>query len=279
MPGPLISIIVATRNSARTLGSCLESVRAQTLRDFEVVVADGVSSDGTQEILRANEDIVAWRSEPDVGVYNAWNKALNRAHGEWICFLGADDRLSEPQALERLAPALRAGAQGCRVVYSRVRRVDPAGGVVDELGEPWQHAKRRLLRGHCLPQPGLMHHRSLFELHGRFDESFRVAADYEFLLRELKSRPARYVPAVTVTMLFRGLSARPESFYEILGETRRALALHGLRPPRLPWAYATACAWLYLKLRRLLGDRIARRLADVYRIASLRKPRYTTPEE
>jgi hypothetical protein len=80
-------------------------------------------------------------------------------------------------------------------------------------------------------------------------------------------------------MLFRGVSARPENLYQILGETRRALVLHGLRPPRLLWMYMTACAWLYLYLHRIFGDRVARRVADFYRIASLRKPRYSTPEE
>jgi len=279
MPAPLISVVIATRNAAGTLARCLESIRAQTFRDFEVVVADGASTDGTLEILRANEDIVAWRSEPDTGIYNAWNKALTRVRGEWICFLGADDWLSDAQALERLAPALRAGGHGCRVVYSRVRFVDPAGGVVDELGEPWPRARRRLLRGFNLPHPGLMHHRSLFERHGRFDESFGIAADYELLLRELKSHPAYYVPALTVTMLFRGVSALPENLYQILREIRRALALHGLQPPRLPWAYASALAWLYVRLRRLLGDRIARRMADLHRTAILRKRRYYTPEE
>ncbi len=279
MPAPLISIVIATRNAARTLPRCLESIRAQTFGDFEVIVADGASTDGTLEILKANEDIVAWRSEPDSGIYNAWNRALGRARGEWICFLGSDDWLSDSQALERLVPALRAGGHGCRVVYSRVRFVDPAGCALDEIGEAWERARRHLLRGYSLPHPGLMHHRSMFERHGRFDESFTVAADYDFLLRELKSQPAFYVPAVTVTMLFRGVSARPENLYRILGETRRVLAVHGLQPPRLVWAYATACAWLYLRLRRLVGDRIARRVADLYRIARLRKPRYSTPEE
>jgi glycosyltransferase involved in cell wall biosynthesis len=280
MPAPLISIIVATRNSARTLGRCLDSIRAQVFRDFELIVMDGASADGTAEVLEKSADVVTrWRSEPDRGVYHAWNKALREVRGEWICFLGADDWLSDPRALERLTPALRAGGHGCRVVYSRVRFVDPAGSLVEEVGEAWPRARRRLLRGFCLPQPGLMHHRSLFEQYGRFDESFRVAADYEFLLRELKSQSAFYVPVLTVTMLFRGVSARPENLYQILGETRRALVLHGLRPPRLLWMYMTACAWLYLYLHRIFGDRVARRVADFYRIASLRKPRYSTPEE
>jgi glycosyltransferase involved in cell wall biosynthesis len=279
MPAPLISVIIATRNAAGTLSACLESIRAQAMPDMEVIVADGASSDGTLDILRANEDLLEWRSEPDSGIYAAWNKALDWAGGEWICFLGADDRFADPKALERLVPTLRAGGFGCRVVYSRVQWVDPGGRVVGELGEPWPRARRRFLRGECLPQPGLMHHRSLFEDHGRFDESFRFAADYELLLRELKSSPAFYVPERTVTMLFRGASARPENLLAILRETRRALAMHGLRPPRVAWAYASACAWLYLQLRRLLGDRFARRAADLYRLASLRKPRYSSPED
>jgi hypothetical protein len=202
---PLISVLIATRDAARGLPRCLESLRGQSFRDFEVVVMDGGSADGTVELLKAAGDVVAtWRSEPDRGIYSAWNKALALARGEWICFLGADDWLWDARALERLAPALRSAPPDCRVVYSRLRQVDPQGRVAEELGEPWAQAKARFRSHVCLPQPGLMHRRTLFAAHGRFDESFQLAADYELLLRELKSGDALYVPAVTVGMALGG---------------------------------------------------------------------------
>lgn len=275
---PLISIVVATLNAARTLPRCLASLRAQTFRDFELVVMDGGSTDGTIELLRASADAVAeWRSGADAGIYAAWNKALPLARGEWICFLGADDWLWDAESLARLAPQLRAAAPRHRVVYSQVRQVDAAGRLVEQLGEPWEAFKARFRSRDCLPHPGLMHHRSLFERFGGFDEQFRFAADYEFLLRALADADALFVPSVTVGMGWGGRTTTPENFAAVMRETEAALRRHGLRPPAITWAYWKFLAHVYLGLRALVGERAARRLADLYRILSLRKPRYVVP--
>lgn len=277
---PLISILIATRNAAQALPRCLDSIRAQTFRGVEAIVMDGGSTDGTVDILKARGDIVAaWRSEPDSGIYSAWNKALLLARGEWLCVLGADDWLWDENALERVVPQLLVALPRYRVVYSRLRQVDGGGRVVEELGEPWERARDRFRSYACLPHPGLMHHRSLFKAHGRFDERFQLAGDYEFLLRELKTRDALFVPAVTVGMKLGGRTTSPEHFLLLYREIRQALAMHGLAPPRLLWAYWTTCAWLYGRLHALLGDRMARRLADAYRVITLRRPRYSGPDE
>ena len=102
-----------------------------------------------------------------------------------------------------------------------------------------------------------------------------MAGDYELLLRELKTRDALFVPVLTVGMGFRGQTTSPEYFYSLHAETQEALARHGFRPPPLRWAYWTLCAWLYVKLHALVGDRRARWLADAYRVVTLRKPRYS----
>ena len=76
-PAPLISVVIATRNAARSLPRCLESLRAQAFREFEVVVMDGASADGTVDLLKSSGDVVTtWRSSPDAGLYSAWNAAL-----------------------------------------------------------------------------------------------------------------------------------------------------------------------------------------------------------
>jgi glycosyltransferase involved in cell wall biosynthesis len=271
---PLISVVIATRDAAATLPRCLDSLRRQTFRDFEVVVMDAASADGTVDLLKAAGDVVAaWRSEPDTGIYNAWNKALAVARGEWFCVLGADDWLWDAQALERLAPVLRAAQPEQRIIYSRVRQVDAQGGVVAELGRPWE-AFRDEFRSHvCLPHPGLMHRRSLWSARG-FDERFRLAGDYEFLLRELKTGDALYVPALTAGQQFGGRTTSPEHFLEMYREIGRALRLHGLSPPPLRWAWFLSTAWLYRQLHALLGDRRARALADTFRRATFRRARY-----
>lgn len=272
---PLITIVVATLNAARVLPRCLESLRAQLFRDFEVIVIDGASTDGTVDILRRSGDTVsAWRSAPDTGIAGAWNSALALARGEWLCFLGADDRLWDADALARLVPHLRAAAPRCRVVYGQVRQIDEAGRLIEQLGEPWERFKGRFRSRDALPHPGLMHHRSLFEIHGHFDERFRLAADYEFLLRELATGDALFVPVVVVGVGWGGSTTRPENFVLSLREVERALRMHGLRPPRLRWAYRKLLAHAYVGLHALLGERRARRLADIYRVATLRGPRY-----
>ncbi|MBD1364779.1 glycosyltransferase [Mucilaginibacter sp. ZT4R22] len=89
-----LSIIIVTYNAAATLQACLDSVFAQTYPNLELVVIDGNSSDGTQDILKANSlRITFWKSEPDDGIYYAMNKALQHTTGDFIYFLGADDEL------------------------------------------------------------------------------------------------------------------------------------------------------------------------------------------
>jgi len=276
---PLISVVIATRDAARSLPRCLESLRRQTFRDFEVIVMDGASTDGTVDLLKASADVVAtWRSGPDAGLYSAWNEALPLARGEWICFLGADDWLWDAGALERLAPHLRAGALRCRIVYSRVRLVDGAGGVLEELGEPWESFRARFRSHDCLPHPGLMHHRSLFAELGPFDASFRLSADYEFLLRALAKEDALFVPALTAGAGWGGRTTTPGNFILGMRETERALRLHGLRPPALKWAWWKLLAHGYAVAHALFGERAARRLGDLYRVLTLRRPRYSAPQ-
>ncbi len=272
---PLISIVIATLNAARELPRCLASLKGQSFRDFEVIVMDGSSTDGTAEILdRSGDTVTKWRSAPDGGIYSAWNKALPLAKGEWLCFLGADDWLWDDDALARMEPHLRTAAPRYRVVYSQLRQVDGEGKLIEQLGEPWQDCKARFRSYDCLPHPGLMHHRSLFETHGQFDERFELAADYEFLLRELTNGDAQFVPVVTVGVGWGGRTTTPENFLASMRETERALRLHGLRPPAFIWSYWKFLAYVYAALRVVIGARAARWLADLYRVASLRKPRY-----
>ena len=91
---PLVTVVTAVFNGQPNLAGCLESILRQDYPNIEHIVVDGGSSDGTVDVLRQYDDRIAyWQSEPDKGVYDAWNKALAEAHGEWICFLGVDDEL------------------------------------------------------------------------------------------------------------------------------------------------------------------------------------------
>jgi len=97
---PLVSVITVVRNSASTITATLDSVRSQRLVDFEHVIIDGASADGTLDILKAHQhEQLHWISEPDQGIYDAMNKGISLAKGEWLLFLGADDVLADPNVL------------------------------------------------------------------------------------------------------------------------------------------------------------------------------------
>ena len=98
-----ISIITINLNNVSGLENTLSSVRAQTFRDFEQIVVDGGSSDGSVDVIRANSDWIAqWISEPDSGIYNAMNKGVRMASGDYLLFLNSGDCLASPKVLENV---------------------------------------------------------------------------------------------------------------------------------------------------------------------------------
>lgn len=200
MRQPQFTIITAVLNQANTLHRCLESVISQTLSDKELIVIDGGSTDGSVDIIKSLQyNITHWESARDNGIYHAWNKALTHAKGEWICFLGADDYFWNDQVLTDMAPELiKASRNSIRIVYGQVARVDKQDRIVSLWGKPWEKIRWQMKHGmpKGMPHCGLMHHCTLFQDHGLFDERFRVVGDYEFLLRELINPEAKalYVP-------------------------------------------------------------------------------------
>jgi len=267
-PG-LISVIVAVFNAVDTLQQCIDSVARQTYANIELIIIDGGSKDGTVDLLMANsEQINYWISEPDSGIYNAWNKGLSRAKGEWICFLGADDYFWDAQVLDRMASKLVTIPTDIRVAYGQIMLLNNDGGKLYPIGEPWNEVKERFKQVMCIPHPGLMHRRSLFEQHGNFDESFRIGGDYELLLRELKTAEAIFVPdIIMIGMRQGGLSSSPSNSIESMWDIRRAQRMHGLIFPGYFWMMAMIRVYLRLILWNLIGEKMTRKLLDLGRRA------------
>lgn len=236
---PLFTIITAVLNGAETMERTIRSVGAQSFRDFEFLVFDAASRDGTVSILeRFGDQIDYWRSEPDRGIYSAWNKGIGRARGQWIAFLGADDEYY-PDALQNYARFLSDPVNvGLQYVSSRIELVR-TGGRRRTVGKAWKW--RDFSRYMNVAHVGSMHCRSLFEQFGQFDETYLMCADYEFLLRPGTTLRAGFFPVVTARMALGGVSnARPRL---ALAETARAKATTGGRPAwrcALEFHYAVA---------------------------------------
>ncbi len=262
---PLISIITATFNAARFLPDTIRSIRAQSYPNIEWIVIDGGSTDATVDLLKANEDVIDyWLSEPDSGIYNAWNKGLAQAQGEWIGFLGADDYFWDAHVLARMSTQLARLPASVQVAYGKIMLVNADGLVIQAFGEPWENVRERFKQTMSIPHQGTMHRRSLFEQHGKFDESFRIAGDYELLLRELRSADARFIPGIIIAAMRQGggISSDPGNSLLVLRESRRAQLKNGLRFPGMIWSMAVVRLYLRLLLWKILGERLARKALD-----------------
>lgn len=219
-PGrPLISIITATFNAVEQLSNTIKSIRELTYDNLEWIVVDGASRDNTVDLIRRNESVIDyWVSEPDSGIYDAWNKGVSLARGEWIAFLGDGD-VYKPDAIEVYTKAIRASEMMPELVTSRVRFVNSDGVVLRVWGTAfnWSTFKKYMNIAH----PGALHHKSLFEKHGLFDSTYSSAADYEFLMRCGANLKTLYLDEVTVDMLTGGVSNSSKGIFETYNIQKR----------------------------------------------------------
>jgi glycosyltransferase involved in cell wall biosynthesis len=244
---PLVTVVTAVFNGQPYVAGCLESVLTQDYPYIEHIVLDGGSSDGTVDVLRKYDDRIAlWRSEPDRGVYDAWNKALLEAHGEWICFLGVDDEFL-PGAVSAYMELAARNPQA-EYLSSRVKWVHSSGHE-RIVGSAWTW--KRFSKSMCTAHVGSMHRRGMYDRLGIYDTSYRIVADYEFLLRARGELVAAYLPRTTVMMRAGGVSCASIALVEAARakvatggrnkllaamELRIANAKYLLRPLRYVWA-------------------------------------------
>lgn len=201
-PLPLFTVVTVCLNCATTLRDTLESVLAQDWDDFEYVVIDGGSTDGSLALIedyarrfQARGIEMHWRSGPDQGIYDAMNKALGVARGAWVHFLGGDDFYYRPDALRQVAKVIGDGATTTNLVLSPVIQVD---------------GRRQAQRvEHPLPisflRWGMLPHQGAFirtALHRElpFDQRYRLAADYDFFLA-LERRGALHAQTIALALV------------------------------------------------------------------------------
>jgi glycosyltransferase involved in cell wall biosynthesis len=226
-----ISVITAVYNRVGTINDALDSVLAQTHDDIELIVIDGASTDGTTALLESRAaaiDILV--SEKDSGIYDALNKGLRLATGSIIGFLHADDLLADRDVLSRVAAVFASGHVDA--VYGDLLYVRQ--NAVEETVRYWKAGAMQpdsLRKGWMPPHPCLYLRRSVYETYGHFDTTYRIAADYDFMLRILKPRTlqVRYLPGVMVMMRLGGVSNRGlANLWRKSREDLRALHANGV---------------------------------------------------
>ena len=223
-----ISVVTVCRNAADTIGEALESFFSQSHPDKELLVVDGASTDATLDVVRgfARPGLTVV-SEPDRGLYDAMNKGLAGFGGDAVGFLNADDRYHDAGSLAAVAAALER-ADICYADLDFVDREREAQVVRRWRSTPWR--KGGFARGWMPAHPTFYCRRRVVDQVGRFDLRYRLAADYDFMLRalELADFSAVHVPRVLVDMGAGGassanLKARLRHNLEALDSRRRWL--------------------------------------------------------
>lgn len=230
-----ISLITASYNRGHTIRDTIESINFQTYPEIEHVFIDGVSKDDSVAIMhdtaRRAPVIV---SEPDKGFYDAYNKGLGRATGEIIGFLNSDDFYPRPDVIERVMTLFAAHPEidGLHADLVYVREEQP-----EKIVRHWKSrafTPRSFAQGFIPAHPTVFLRREVYDRVGGFDTSFRLAADYEFLLRTFHTHKlsAMHVPEIWVRMRTGGATGGNVSSIKAQNdEIRRAQEMHGVHYP------------------------------------------------
>tara|TARA_B100001059_G_C17835385_1_gene587711 strand:- start:5049 stop:5816 length:768 start_codon:yes stop_codon:yes gene_type:complete len=210
-----ITIIIATYNASSTLKRCLDSLLVQKTSECELVIIDGGSSDSTVEIIKSfGDEVDVFISEPDDGIYDAWNKGIKASQGNWIMFIGADDQLF-PNALSNYLNLLSSSKVDAKVDYicGKNMLLDDNGNVLKIFGESpnWNRLKKNMVAAHV----GSLHNRrSLFSNVDPFNTKFKICADYELLLSKGKNLSFYFYPVQIAKMTAGGMSFSLKAIYE-----------------------------------------------------------------
>lgn len=230
-----ISVITTAFNSEATIRDTIESVLNQTYPDIEYIIIDGNSKDDTMSIVRNYEGRfkgrLRWLSEPDKGIYDAMNKGIRMATGDVIGFLNSDDFFTSRVIIENLVSTLE--QHEVDAVYGDIHFVEPSDLTKCTRYYSSKIFTRRLMMFGFMPaHPTFYCKKSVYDKHGDFDISYRIAADFELLLRfiYLGRIKTKYIPLDCVTMRAGGASTSGWiSHKRIFCDHMRAYKKNGVR--------------------------------------------------
>jgi glycosyltransferase involved in cell wall biosynthesis len=226
-----ISIITVSYNSKATIADTIASVASQTYSNIEHIIIDGASSDGTIEIIISfGSKVSKFITEPDKGIYNAMNKGIGIANGDIIGILNSDDYLSDNFVIETIVKGFQ--KYNIDAIYGDVKFIDPRNTkrVVRYYSSKSFHPKK-FKYGIMPAHPSFYVKKSLYETIGLYKEDYKIAADYELLIRFFKKGliKIKYIPIPFVSMRTGGISNKSlKSCYILNKEILRACRDNGI---------------------------------------------------
>jgi glycosyltransferase involved in cell wall biosynthesis len=218
------TIITSVLNGQHHIEKTIRSVVDQDYANFEYIIIDGKSRDNTLEIINKFADkITHIISEPDKGIYDAWNKGLKLATGDWISFIGSGD-LFTSDALTRYNDYMNKNP-GLDFISSKIELIDEQGKTIRLVGSKWKWDTFRRYMNTL--HVGGLHHKSFFQKYGYFNNGFKIAGDYELLLRARQGLRAGFLDYPTVQVQSGGISVSDISVFD---EVEKARLMHTEKP-------------------------------------------------
>ncbi|NNE27835.1 MAG: glycosyltransferase [Saprospiraceae bacterium] len=228
---PKISIISCCYNSANTIRETLDSVARQDYPNIEHILVDGMSTDNSMEIIRSYEHVTACISEKDEGMYDAMNKGIQLATGQYVGILNSDDFLSSADTISTLAHTLITTKADAVIGDIKFVRPDNLNKTIRYYSaKNWHPGKFEW--GYMPPHPSFYVKREMYNSLGLYKTDYKICADYELLVRYLKVHKItyHYIPECIVTMRGGGISnASLKNRYILNKEIVRACRENGLR--------------------------------------------------
>ena len=217
-----VTVITSVLNGINTIGDCIASVAEQNYEHVEHIIIDGLSTDGTIEYIKSKG--LNCYSEPDTGIYDAFNKGLSRASGDIIHILNADDYYAHNNVISQVVATM--AKEKSNLCHGYIAQINATGEVVKRVGKHVD--KKELLNKMRIAHPSVFIVKSVYDKHGGFSQGFRVAGDHEFLLRIWSSVTISFIPEVLVKMRLGGISnSQVELSYR---ESMAAAIMHGFSP-------------------------------------------------
>ena len=217
----MITIITITYNTGKIIKDCLDSVATQTFKEFDHIIVDGLSADETLEFVNKFPHVTNIVSEPDKGIYDAINKGIKNSTGEVIGFLNSDDTFYDENSLKIISEAFDKDTD---CVFGDLIYTDKN----EKVKRVWNGSafkKGAFKKGWMPAHPTFYCRRSVYQKLGLYDDSFKIAGDFELMLRFLEKHNIRskYIPKKLVNMKVGGASNNGlKSKLDILNEEFRA---------------------------------------------------------
>lgn len=250
-----VSIITSCFNREATIGDAINSVLAQTYPDIEYIVIDGASKDGSLAVINQYKDRIATIvSEPDHGMYEGVNKGLHRATGDIVGLMHSDDFFYAPDTVEHIVRLFE--QTGADLVYGNGLFVDATD--TSRVVRNWisgRYSKGKMRRGWLPLHPTVYVRRECIERLGLYDESFKIAADSDWLVRYMYEGNLKiaYLDEYIVRMRMGGLSTDPERMKQKWAEDLRMYRKHGFSP------YWALCCKIASKVPQFISAKFMKR--------------------